>query len=65
MSEEVVGIEDHGLDSGVIKSSISEDWEILILIPRVTNNQPASEVKGAVKVLNESSSRNEPIDNLA
>jgi hypothetical protein len=65
MSEEVVGIEDHCLDSGIVKGAIGEDGEILVLIPCVLNGQASREVISAVEVTNERSSRNEAVSHLA
>lgn len=65
MSEEVVGVENHRLDSGVVQSAIGEDGKILILIPGVANNETGGKVISAVKILGERRSWHVAVNDLA
>ena len=41
VSEEVVGVEEHSLNSGVVKSSVGVHGQVLVLIPSVANDEAA------------------------
>jgi hypothetical protein len=65
MSEEIVCIENHGFDCGIVKCSIGVNREILILIPGVPNNETGGEVIGSIQVLGECRSRRISVSHLA
>jgi hypothetical protein len=64
VGEEVVGIENHGFDGGVVEGSVGVDGEVLILIPCVPNNETGGEIVSSIKIFDESGSWNEAVDDL-
>lgn len=39
MGEQIVGIQNHGLDGGIVKGSIGVHGEVLVLVPGVTDSE--------------------------
>lgn len=53
MSEQVVGVQEHGLDCWVVEGAVGVDGQVLVLVPGVAHNQTAGQVICAIGVLNE------------
>lgn len=50
MSEEVVSVENHGLDGGIVDRAVGVYGKVLVLVPGVAHDKAAREVVGAVSI---------------
>ena len=62
--EQVVSIEQHGFNCGVVDGSTGEDWEVLVLVPGVADCETASQVVGAIAISDEVGAWNESVSDL-
>jgi hypothetical protein len=53
VSEQVVGVQKHGLNGWVVNSAVCVDGEVLVLVPGVANDETAGQVVSAVSIEDE------------